>query len=55
MTAQTNPLSSSTATLNEQRRVCRSGDCDNAPDDGDGWDGYCGNRADRLAADEFDD
>ncbi|WP_280470696.1 hypothetical protein [Nocardia farcinica] len=39
----------------EQRRVCRSGDCDNAPDDGDGWDGYCRNRADRLAADEFDD
>lgn len=28
---------------------CLTDDCDEDPDNGEGWDGYCGNCADRLA------
>lgn len=30
--------------------TCRTEDCDGDPDDGEGWNGYCGNCADRLEA-----
>lgn len=36
--------------------TCRGEDCDNSTDDGEGWDGLCGNCADRAeAADDDDD
>lgn len=27
---------------------CRTEDCDGDPNDGEGWDGFCGNCADRM-------
>ena len=35
--------------------VCRSEDCEDDPRGGEGWEGYCGNCADRLFAEEEDD
>lgn len=34
----------------EKVGVCRSEDCDNDPDNGDGFDGYCGTCADKREA-----
>lgn len=39
----------------DDEAVCRSEDCDEDPRGGEGWDGYCGNCADRIFAEEEDD
>ncbi|CAL9677544.1 hypothetical protein SUDANB95_07869 (plasmid) [Actinosynnema sp. ALI-1.44] len=39
----------------DEDAVCRSEDCDEDPRGGEGWDGYCGNCADRIFAEEEDD
>ncbi|WNV90287.1 hypothetical protein [Umezawaea sp. Da 62-37] len=39
----------------EEPAPCRTEDCDGDPDDGEGWDGYCGNCADRLDGGEDDE
>jgi hypothetical protein len=48
-----NPLNRSARHLeihgddDETNDHCRTDNCDGDPDDGDGWDGFCGNCADR--------
>ncbi|XVV02785.1 hypothetical protein ACQPW3_36375 [Actinosynnema sp. CA-248983] len=37
----------------EQER-CRTEDCDGDPDDGAGWDGYCGGCVDQMGGGEDD-
>jgi hypothetical protein len=36
----------------EDRTVCRTEDCDEDPRGGEGWEGFCGNCADRIYAQE---
>jgi hypothetical protein len=33
-------------------KKCRTEGCDQDPDDGEGWDGYCGSCADKLAIED---
>lgn len=34
------------------KEKCRTPRCDGDPDNGEGWDGFCGNCADRIARKE---
>jgi hypothetical protein len=38
----------------EEDDVCRFEDCEESLDDGEGWDGYCGNHADKVYGHEQD-
>lgn len=35
----------------DEDAACRTPDCDESTDDGEGWNGYCGNCADRIEGD----
>ena len=37
---------------NMSKESCRTEGCDEDPDDGDGWDGFCGNCADRREGED---
>jgi hypothetical protein len=39
----------------DESATCATEDCDDTLDDGEGWNGYCGNCADRIYAAECDD
>lgn len=43
------------APFEDDDTACASDDCDDPNDDGEGWNGYCGNCADRIEAEKYPD